>query len=347
MKQFWRKAGIFSFVLAACAASFLFWAFKSAIVTDRGDMKYFVEISPGMTLNAVLAKLSEDGTITSRFRPKLVAYLLGVHNNIKAGRYDIPPGLSSKALIAKLVQGRAKAELVTIPEGLPAREIAQRLAERMEIDSTAFMSLVNDSSLVRELAIEAPSLEGFLFPETYAFQWGVNEEQIIRTMVAEFNRRVGDALRQAETEGPYTFYELLTLASIIEGEAIIDAERPLISAVYHNRLRKGMLLQADPTIQYLIEDGPRRLLNRDLEIDSPYNTYRYAGLPPGPINNPGSASISASIFPADAKYLYFVAAGNGYHKFSNTLAEHLSAKAEFDRIRREVRKRQRTESGDG
>ena len=134
--------------------------------------------------------------------------------------------------------------------------------------------------------------------------------------------------------------DVVTLASIIEGEAVYDAERSVISAVYHNRLKKGMKLQADPTVQYIIDDGPRRLLHKDLEIDSPYNTYLYKGLPPGPINSPGSKSLYAALYPADNRYLYFVAKGDGYHTFSNTEREHKRAKRAFQKIRRKVRKGQ-------
>jgi UPF0755 protein len=138
------------------------------------------------------------------------------------------------------------------------------------------------------------------------------------------------------------------LASIIEGEAIVDGERPVIAAVYHNRLRQGILLQADPTIQYIVPGPPRRLLNRDLAIDSPYNTYRYPGLPPGPVNNPGIASIRAALYPAQVNYIYFVARGDGSHIFSHTLEEHLRAKREFDKVRARVRREKlyKSQSGD-
>jgi len=136
--------------------------------------------------------------------------------------------------------------------------------------------------------------------------------------------------------------EIITLASIIEGEALYDVERPIISGVYHNRLQKRMKLQADPTIQYIIKDGPRRLLNKDLKIKSPYNTYLNKGLPPGPINNPGKESIIAALFPNENEYLYFVARGDGFHKFSKTEKEHLIAKKKFQKIRRQVRRRTKT-----
>lgn len=329
-------------VIVLCVASTA-WLFNSSVVSKTDGKFHDVEIPFGLPLNAIMDQMSKHGTLTGSFRPKVVARLLGVENQIKAGRYEIKGGLSSYELLQLLVHGKTKVEWVTIPEGLPARDIAGIVSRRLEVDSTKFLSLVNDSSLVRSLGIETNSLEGFLFPETYGWHWGMSEEQILRTMVAEFNRQVTDSLRRAVSRSGYSFIELLTLASIIEGEAMVDSERVIISGVYHNRLKRGMLLQADPTIQYIVAGRPRRLLNRDLEIDSPYNTYKYAGLPPGPINNPGLASIVASIFPADVQYLYFVAAGDGSHTFSRTLSEHLKAKARFNRIRKRTKGRRSRE----
>ncbi len=188
------------------------------------------------------------------------------------------------------------------------------------------------------LGVNAASLEGYLYPNTYSFFWGVSPREIIRTMVQEFYHHVGDSLRQRAAALGLTVHQALTLASIIEGEAVVDSERALIAAVYHNRLRQGILLQADPTIQYIVPGPPRRLRNRDLEIASPYNTYRYPGLPPGPVNNPGLVSIRAALYPAPVNYLYFVARGDGSHVFSRTLEEHLRAKRDFDRVRARVRR---------
>jgi|TARA_B100001105_G_scaffold79331_1_gene62840 UPF0755 protein len=163
-------------------------------------------------------------------------------------------------------------------------------------------------------------------------------------MVEEYKKNFNDDLRMRMKDIGMTEREVITLASIIEGEAIYNRERPVIAGVYHNRLKLGMRLQADPTIQYIVEDGPRRLLKKDLKIDSPYNTYLNYGLPPGPINNPGLESIKAALYPADTEYLYFVARGDGYHNFSRTEEEHNKAKREFQKLRRKV-KRQRTKKG--
>jgi UPF0755 protein len=162
-------------------------------------------------------------------------------------------------------------------------------------------------------------------------------------MVQEFWRQIPDSAEQRARELGMTLHEIITLASLVEGEAMVDSERAMIAGVYRNRLRRGMRLQADPTIQYIIPDGPRRLLKKDLQIESPYNTYLHAGLPPGPINNPGRKSIEAALYPRDVPYLYFVARGDGSHVFSVTMSQHVQAKRAFDRVRRQVKQQQKRE----
>ncbi|MFL3013020.1 MAG: endolytic transglycosylase MltG, partial [Candidatus Neomarinimicrobiota bacterium] len=182
------------------------------------------------------------------------------------------------------------------------------------------------------------TLEGYLFPETYYFFEGVDKKSVVKRLVKEhqlfWNKQ---NISKADSLG-FSPYEIIIIASIIEGEAIYDSERPTISAVYHNRLKRGMKLQADPTVQYIIEDGPRRLLNKDLRIKSPYNTYMYKGLPPGPINSPGAQSLHAALNPQTNDYLYFVAKGDGYHTFSRNEKEHERAKRAFQRVRKKVKR---------
>lgn len=283
----------------------------------------------------------QGGLIRSRYKIGKAAQILRARSKIKAGKYLIPAKISSYRLLHMLVEGKVVPERVTIPEGLNSRQIAAIVQRQLAIDSTEFVQLVSDSGLARELGIQAPTLEGFLFPDTYRFNWGVDARTVITILVNQFKSHFDQALQRRASQLGMSLLETVTLASIIEGEAVVDSERVVISAVYHNRLKQGMRLQADPTIQYIIKDGPRRLLSRDLKIDSPYNTYKYTGLPPGPINNPGLASIKASLFPARVDYLYFVANGDGSHTFSATFAAHLRAKARFDKIRRAVKKRRK------
>ncbi|MGQ9852262.1 MAG: endolytic transglycosylase MltG [Candidatus Oleimicrobiaceae bacterium] len=295
-----------------------------------------VVIARGMNVTQIAHLLHEEGVVTSSRGFLLATKLLRADASLKAGKYQLSPRSSYFRILDLLRKGKVSTEWVTIPEGADSWTVASIMARTLQADSAAFISLTRDTSLLKEFRIPASSLEGYLYPSTYQFYWGVAPETAIRTMLREFRRQVGDSVAaRAEAMG-MTLHQVVTLASIIEGEAMIDAERPLISAVYHNRLRLGMPLQADPTIQFLVPGRGRRLLKKDLTIDSPYNTYLHPGLPPGPVNNPGMASIVAAIRPAPVDYLYFVARGDGGHVFSRTLREHLRAKEHFDQIRRQV-----------
>jgi UPF0755 protein len=317
-----------------------YWILWSPVVPPEPESR-IVKVPSGSSFEAIVDSLLEAGVIQDRRRFSWAARLEAKRTRLKSGMFRIPARASNTKILDILASGRVATQRVTIPEGSTARYIAGLLQRTIEVDSAAFMSLVHDSSFARSLGVDAPSLEGYLFPDTYRLTWGLRPEQMIRILVGQFQKVFDDSLRQRAAEIGMTVHETVTLASIIEGEVMVDDERPLVSAVYHNRLRAGWLLQADPTIQYLITDGPRRLLLRDLEIDSPYNTYKYPGLPPGPVNNPGRKSLEAALYPADVNYLYFVANGDGTHTFTRTMREHLSAKRKLDRLRRELRRKQR------
>lgn len=339
-----KKAGL---LIGAGVLFILFipsWIMFSSVVENELE-SYQIKIKPGTSFNGVVNLLLENDVINGSFKINITAKLWRLKSKLKAGKYEISSGVSSYRLLRILAGGRAKAEKVTIREGLQSRQIASILTRKIEMDSTEFMHLVHDREFIELLGMKAESLEGFLFPNTYHFVWGMNAKSVIKHMVLEFNKQLNDTLRQQLAHSKFSLVEILTLASVVEGEAVLDSERETIAAVYHNRLKKRMRLQADPTIQYIIKDGPRRLLKRDLRIDSPYNTYKYRGLPPGPINNPGIKSIAASLNPANVNYLYFVAKGNGAHTFTRTLNQHLRAKAKFDKYRRAVKRRRKNHSG--
>ncbi len=307
-----------------------------SVVFDENEA--VVRIVSGSTLKMIAKQLYDEGVIRNIDDFIFTAKLFGFADKLKAGQYTFPKNLSNYRVLKLLVKGSVSIEKVVIPEGYTARQIASLLSHKIEIDSARFIQLCADTQLINTLGLEVDFLEGYLYPNTYNMLWGMTEENVIKTLVNEFHRRFADSLRQSAAENNWTIEQVVTLASIIEGEALVDSERTIISAVYHNRLRRGMLLQADPTIQYILPDGPRRLLNKDLAIDSPYNTYKYIGLPPGPVNNPGIKSIIAAIEPADVHYLYFVANGDGTHTFSHTHNEHLRAKRKFDQYRWKVKK---------
>ncbi|MCU0642748.1 MAG: endolytic transglycosylase MltG [bacterium] len=304
----------------------------------------YIKVQSGATVTMIAETLAANGIISNANDFVFTTKLFRKVKKLKAGGYHLYKGTSSYKAMKIIVAGKVSTVTVVIPEGLSSHEIASIFSKKLELDSTKILNLIYDQDVILNAGINANSLEGYLYPDTYSFFWGITEKEAIQTLLNEFHKKFTDSLKQIVMEQGWTLHKIVTLASIIEGEAILDDERPIISAVYHNRLKQGIPLQADPTIQYIIPDGPRRLLKRDLAIDSPYNTYLHAGLPPGPVNNPGISSIRAAINPADVEYIYFVAKGDGSHIFSRTLKEHLAAKAKFDAYRSEISRRKRLEN---
>ena len=319
---------------AACAVFcyVIYFPFSPAKNAQQVD----ILVRWGASFGRVANELSEKGVIRNVDQFKFTAELFDKTQKLRVGKFTLKRGMSHYAALDALVNGPQSYVSVTLPDGYDSRRFAHILEKHLEIDSVKIVNLVADSVFIRELGMETPSLEGFLYPETYQFTFGVGAKQVLRTLVNQFRKMAPDSLFRAAEAMDWSISDVLVLASIIEGEAMVDAEMPIISSVYHNRLKIDMRLQADPTIQYIIPDGPRRLLHRDLRIDSPYNTYLYKGLPPGPINNPGIKAIHAAIFPAETNYLYFVANGDGTHSFSVSYKEHLQAKSKFDEIRKRV-----------
>ena len=300
-----------------------------------------IRIKPGLSLKSIADTLQVKGIIQNSEDFILTNKLFRNVNKLKAGRYDIPKGLSNYEVMKIIVEGKISNIKVLIPEGYTSFRIAGLLARKMKIDSANFIALVNDQQFVQDLGLDVRSLEGYIFPNTYYFYWGISDREILKVCVNELFKHLTDSLKMVIKERGWEVHQILTIASLIEGEAMLDSERPIVSAIYHNRLKNGMLLQSCPTVQYILPGNPRRLLNKDLEIDSPYNTYIYPGLPPGPVNNPGIQSILAAINPAEVDYLYLVAKGDGSHVFSKTLNQHLKAKKKFDEFRREIQRKKR------
>ncbi|MDP6456714.1 MAG: endolytic transglycosylase MltG [Candidatus Marinimicrobia bacterium] len=295
-----------------------------------------IEVQKGATLGEIAQSLKMNHVIDNAKPFILATQLMGYETSIQAGVFSLTDIRSNFQIIHQLVNGTPVIQRVTILEGMRMREVAELFSEKLGTDIEQFMELCADQRFVHSLGIDASTLEGFLFPETYRLPEGEQPKKIIEMIVGEYQQIMDDSVRQRMKQLNLTELETVILASIIEGEAIYNSERPIISAVYHNRLKKGMRLQADPTIQYIIDDSPRRLLNEDLKIESPYNTYLNYGLPPGPINNPGEESILAALYPADVSYFFFVANGEGYHTFSETEAQHIKAKKEYQKYRRKM-----------
>jgi UPF0755 protein len=214
---------------------------------------------------------------------------------------------------------------ITIPEGFALAQIVPLLAQTLSVPVDSVNAAVADTAMINRLGVRAANLEGYLFPDTYAFPDGTRARDAVLEMVKRFEREWKPEWNQRLTQLGLDRHQVVTLASIVEREAKIPAERPVIAGVYLNRLGKNMLLQADPTVQYARRQHTARVLLKDLEIDSPYNTYKYPGLPPGPIASPGGPSLVAALYPANVPFLYFVAAPDGHHEFRKTLEEHEQA----------------------
>ena len=296
-----------------------------------------VTVPPGASFAQVLDTLEAHGLIGNRTWLKLRARLSGADRAVQAGSYRVARGTPADELLRQLSLGTAAEVRFTVPEGLTVADLAALAESKLGIPADSVRAAASDSALADSLGIAGRSLEGFLRPDTYQLPEGVTARGLVTRMAAEFLRTWKpewdarlDTLKMTRTQA-------VTLASIVEGEARVDGERETIAGVYHNRLRIGMALQADPTVQYaiMLRTGERkkRLYEKDYGTDSPYNTYRNPGLPPGPVNSPSLRSIEATLYPATVPYLYFVAAGDGSHTFTRSYAEHLRAVAAARRAR--------------
>lgn len=285
-----------------------------------------IDIPKGTSVITLAHQLKSKGIITNAFVFRLMYQVYYQNTPIKAGEYKINTPISIKDLLRLLTRGQIYLHSVTIPEGLTRFEIALLLEKKLGFFSAdKFIAATEISSLIEDLDPQAPNLEGYLFPETYSFPKGTSPQSVVRTMVNQFRRVFTATWQTRASQLGFSIREIVILASLIEKETSQPEERKLISAVFHNRLKKKMKLDCDPTIIYALKLQGKykgRLGWKDLKLDSPYNTYLYPGLPPGPIANPGRAALEAALYPAKVDYLYFVSRNDGTHIFSRTLQEH-------------------------
>lgn len=286
-----------------------------------------VIIERGKSLHTIAAELQRVGVIRSPFGFLVLARLMRLDRSVKAGQYAFRLGITVPALLRALDRGMYGLDLLRLPEGLTLAQTTALLAPRLGVTRGAIDSLARDPALLDSLGVESPTLEGWLAPDSYEWLPGTPIESALRAMVARTRERLRRATAGCDSL-PLDFgsHQILTLASIVEAEAQYDDERPRIARAYLNRLVKGMRLQADPTVGYALGRGPRsRLVLRDLRVQSEYNTYLNTGLPPGPICNPGYASIEAVVYATPGtREMYFVARGDGRHMFAETYAQHLA-----------------------
>jgi UPF0755 protein len=281
-----------------------------------------IEIKQGSSFARIAGQLQTAGVVSDARRFTLLARWRKATGQIHAGDYLFETSATPDEVLARLVAGDIRKFQVTIPEGFNLQEIAARL-EKAGIGSAGeFLALSTDSSFLNELEIEATSLEGYLFPETYSYTSSTTPEQLLRAMVQQLDVQITVELLKSAKQLGLDRHQLLTLASIVQKEAGNDMEMPLISSVFHNRLQRGIPLQADPTVIYGVADFDGNLTRKHLKTPTPYNTYRMRGLPLGPISSPGGFALYATANPAASKDLYFVARGDGTHEFNATLKEH-------------------------
>jgi len=321
---------LFLFVLLVGAAVALLFLWSRPYSVAPGVEK-FVVIPHGMSSYETAHVLEREGIV--RHWALFLGYLklAKPRSPLQAGEYRFAEPLSTIQVADKLIRGLIYYHEFTVPEGYSLFEIGALLEQKGFARAADLLAAAGRADLVADLSQSARNLEGFLFPDTYRLARGTTADEIARIMVRRF-REVYAAFQPLLSQSPLNLHQVVTLASLIEKETSVDAERELISAVFQNRLKKGMLLQCDPTVIYAAQlKGNYRgtIFQSDLESNSPYNTYRHPGLPPGPIANPGKRSLEAALRPAQSDYLYFVADNRGGHVFSRTLAEHQRAVAAY------------------
>lgn len=288
-----------------------------------------LEVLPNEGVLGIAGRLVEAGVIRSREGFVLLALVRGSARALRAGEYEFPQGASTPRILGLLESGRVRQHVVLQPEGATVAELARALERAGLARAEDVLHAATDPALLRSLGVEAPSLEGYLFPDTYHFVRGMTPQQMLARMVQRLHAKLTPELRERAAARRLSLHQLLTLASIVEREAVAREELRVIAGVFWNRLRLGMPLQADPTVQYAVGKERRALTRADLQAEHLYNTYRRSGLPPGPIASPGFAAVEATLDPAPVKYLYFVARDDQRHHFSTSIEEHRSAIARY------------------
>lgn len=312
----------------------------------QGDDEKVFTIEPGKNLDEIISGLKNADIISNSFLFKLAVKLSFKENQIISRGYLFKNGMNNSELITILTDKYSNPLIkITIPPGYNLRQIGKIVEKKLSLSKEKFMKEASSDSLINILGLsgQIKNLEGFLYPDTYEVSPVIKEKALVNLMFNEFREKILDdsEIQSQIAEQETTLLKTLTLASIIDGETRINEERPVIAGVYLNRLKKGMRLEADPTVQYILPDGPKpRLLFEDLKIVSPYNTYLNKGLPPGPINNPGLSSIKAALNPAKHNFIFFVATGEGGHKFTENYEDHQKAVKEYKAKLKEKQKQQ-------
>jgi UPF0755 protein len=309
------------FLTIVAGAFFHLQRFSRTPAAAFGEEQSFA-VEPGQSFVSIAEGLERQGLIKSAFKFRLMARLEGLDRRLKAGEYGLAASQTPLEILTLMERGRVRLHRLTIPEGLSIRQMAALVETSGLARAEDIISRTTDPAYVRLQRIPADTLEGYLFPETYFFPKTVGAEGILAAMLERFRSNFSTDWEQKAAEIGFSLHEVITLASIIEKETGDPSERPLISSVFHNRLKRGMRLETDPTVIYGIKDFDGNLTRKHLETPGPYNTYIIKGLPPGPIASPGKKAIEAAVFPAQTEYLFFVSKNNGSHHFSSSLDDH-------------------------
>jgi UPF0755 protein len=298
-----------------------------------------VQVTEGMSFKAIAAALQKEGIIRYRGYFEIIGRMQGITRKVRVGYYGLSSHMSLWEVLDALRKGKIIEYEVVIPEGYNLYQISWTLTGTPLIssDPNDFIKVATDKKFARDLGIDADRLEGYLFPDTYYLPKGITVTDIAKRMVQRYKDVFTDDLQKRARELGYTEHQVVTLASIVEKEAKVDSERKLISAVYHNRLKQGMKLQADPTAVYGLKAWITKVTAQDLKRPTPYNTYLHKGLPPGPIANPGRGAILATLYPENVDYLFFVAQGDGSHYFSKDFGEHGKAIGRYKANKRKAK----------
>lgn len=325
---------IFGFAVAALIIMPSYYYSILNTPASRDGKNVTITVKRGSDFTTITRALINAGILKNDKGFKLAARIKRAHRKIKAGEYDLSSSMTPLEVLKAMTTGKVKYYSVTFPEGYSIKEMAMTLENAGIVSAEEFIEKARKEFLVKKLDFDGKSFEGYLFPDTYKLTKPMDAAEIVHMMTGRFNQIYGTAHRQKTKELGLTVSELITLASIIEKETGVTEEMPIISAVFHNRLRLGIALQSDPTVIYGIKNFNGNLTRKDLRTKTAYNTYTFRGLPPGPIANPGKNAIEAALNPANVSYLYFVSRNNGTHVFSNTLKEHNRAVNKFQKDRR-------------
>jgi UPF0755 protein len=326
-----RRKTLTLFILAALLTGVAFTRYATSPII-LSSAATIVDIPKGAGFFRITEILTDAGLVENRPFFWALALGKGATKSIRAGEYEVTGSMSPAEFIDKLVRGEIKSYTVTFPEDITVNEVAKKLAVLKLINEKEFAALATDKPFLTSLGIEGDSIEGYLFPETYQFNRSMTTKEVIRVIVRQFWREITPEMRKQAEKIGLTLNEWVTLASMIGKETGNKNEKNLISAVFHNRLARGMKLQSDPTAVYHLEqEGTpvKTILRKHLTADTPYNTYRITGLPPGPIANPGIDSLLAALYPDRVGYLYFVSTNDGSHHFSTSLDTHSQAVSKY------------------